>query len=586
MNNNQIPQDDLPDDVRDLLEQLLLMTGREDRLARRPLVDHDQVPSIRAICPKLRSAKQDSTSLDARCDLFNRLLLNLSIMTVSQQFFNTVFDETDFANDDAIAERVNSFRVLCMLEYGNFRFGYKQLRRDDALIKEKWKLYFPCQDDNEQTLKYHTRPAQEGLIQIEPSELFALGNLESEQLASLNSARTALRQIFTEALANEISDFEGLKSLKAAKKAGKLTSLIARAGLPRAEELVDSQLAKERPYHRILTDILNSCEGIDIEGIKRIRADGIQNAKTYMAMHDLDIYVATSMRAPLHFTTNFAFVHTLFESGHLSAWKLRYFDPTKTYLQSRIQMGLLECLMIKRTRLTVYHAQESDTFGKDCEAGVTLAQGKPVVVFVTRLFDRQPKMKSLYAAFDEAAKRIHRDDFVDYLKEEKLLTTAQVDSLLIDPEKSKADAIEKVVETYVPDLLSKLGSDYVEMELIRQGYDPSDYVGPDSALDKIIKFALDTIIKLERRALTFRDVHPLALQASPMDGVARGVIVTRTVADTATVVSGLLGKTLTYEIIDDKENWLLVDSVTRSPVRVVTKDPVLTSAFWSEQWGI
>jgi len=96
---------------------------------------------------------------------------------------------------------------------------------------------------------------------------------------------------------------------------------------------------------------------------------------------------------------------------------------------------------------------------------------------------------------------------------------------------------------------------------------------------------LEIMIKLERRALTFRDVHPLALQASPMDGVARGVIVTRTVDNTAKVVSGLIGHTLEYEIVEEDQNWLLVEAITSSPVRVVTKDPVLTSAFWSEKWG-
>src|SRR5205807_1540880 len=120
---------------------------------------------------------------------------------------------------------------------------------------------------------------------------------------------------------------------------------------------------------------------------------GLQNARTYMAMHDLNLYVATSMREPLHFTTNWAFVQGLFHAGHLSDWNLRYFDPTQAFLPDRIQKGLLECLMIKRAQLTVYNAQESDTFGKDSEAGVTLAQAKPVVVFVARLFDQQPTMK-------------------------------------------------------------------------------------------------------------------------------------------------------------------------------------------------
>ena len=37
--------------------------------------------------------------------------------------------------------------------------------------------------------------------------------------------------------------------------------------------------------------------------------------------------------------------------------------------------------------------------------------------------------------------------------------------------------------------------------------------------------------------------------------------------------------------IDDQDNWLLVDKITGSPVRVVTKDPLLTTAFWTEDWS-
>ncbi|MDX6501376.1 MAG: hypothetical protein QOG23_4636 [Blastocatellia bacterium] len=566
---------ELLSDELSLLAHLLLMTGREDRLARTPLVDHYQLPNIRAICQKLRSATKNGTPVDARCDLFNRLLLSLSIKTVSGSFFDIVFDGIDFSDDEAILQRVNAFRILCMLEYGNFRFGYKQLRRDDALHKQKWASYFPSMEEAaERKSKFQCRPAPEGLIPIEPFELFALGNLENQQLESINVARETLRRIFTEALKNGVDDFEGLKKVGVARKISKLTSLVAKAGLPRVEELVDLQIANERTYERVLTELQTSCRGIDNDGINRIRADGIQNANFYMAMPDLNVYVATLMRAPLHFTTNWTFVNALFHSGQLSSWNLRYFDPTQTYLQSRIQMGFLERLMIKRTQLMVYRPQESDAFGKDSEAGVVLAQGKPVVAFVTRLFNRLPEMKSLYAALDEATRTIHRDNFVVFLRDQGLLTNKQVESLLIEPERSKADVIETVMRAYAQPVLKKIGSDHLDMELIRHGYVPPDH--------DVLDFVFDRIIKLERRALTFRDVHPLALQASPIDGVARGVIVTRTVHDTATVVGGLLSGTLTYDIIDDWENWILIDSVTQSPVRVVTKNPVLMAAFWSE----
>ena len=67
-----------------------------------------------------------------------------------------------------------------------------------------------------------------------------------------------------------------------------------------------------------------------------------------------------------------------------------------------------------------------------------------------------------------------------------------------------------------------------------------------------------------------------------MDGVARGVIVTRSVRTTARVLRGLLVGTLDYEIVDQDPNWVLVDKFTRSPVRVVAKNPILTTAYWSE----
>jgi hypothetical protein len=61
--------------------------------------------------------------------------------------------------------------------------------------------------------------------------------------------------------------------------------------------------------------------------------------------------------------------------------------------------------------------------------------------------------------------------------------------------------------------------------------------------------------------------------------------VTRSVETTAEVVNAIFLGTLKYEILDDKMNWLLLDQITKSPVRVVTKDPILTTAFWSENWG-
>src|SRR5262249_36282244 len=118
------------------------------------------------------------------------------------------------------------------------------------------------------------------------------------------------------------------------------------------------------------------------------------------------------------------------------------------------------------------------------------------------------------------------------------------------------------------------------LELVGQGYMQA------AAAERQVgqQYFLERVIALERRALTFREIHPLSLQTSPVDGVARGVIVTRSVEQTAKVLRGLLINHMEYDIIEEEENWLLVDKITNSPVRVVSKDPVLTTAFWSEEW--
>ena len=101
----------------------------------------------------------------------------------------------------------------------------------------------------------------------------------------------------------------------------------------------------------------------------------------------MDVYVATSMREKADFWNVSRFVSELFDKPEIKELKHRYFDPTQAYCPHRIDKGLSEALMLKRARCAIYMAGESDTLGKDSELAATLAQGKPVVVYVPRLSD-------------------------------------------------------------------------------------------------------------------------------------------------------------------------------------------------------
>ena len=71
------------------------------------------------------------------------------------------------------------------------------------------------------------------------------------------------------------------------------------------------------------------------------------------------------------------FVRSLFAHDKVRPVKLRFFNPTQSWIDDRIAKGLVEALMLRRAEFALYMAQKSDTFGKDSEASVALGQGKP-----------------------------------------------------------------------------------------------------------------------------------------------------------------------------------------------------------------
>jgi hypothetical protein len=442
--------DELTPEESSLLEILLYMTGREERISRKPLVQKEQISGIRAIWPQLKSVAERAMEPGTRCDLLNRLLLGLGVNPISLNFFNTVFDLVDFSHLEKVRERVDLFRALCMLEYDNFRFGYKKFRQGE-LISEKWRKHFPTAEEvNQRESELRTRLKTVGLVPIAASQLFSLGYLAGEHAPRINESRKSLVSLLARARDEKVSDFGGLQAVAKKLAISNLTDLLAKAGIPGTEALIYSNTplfgSNKRSYADVLLELEQSCVTVDPGAITQARENGLHNARTYLAVQDLDVYVATSMREPLNFTTNWEFVQKLFHHGKLAEWRLRYFDPTQAFLEDRIQKGLMECLMIKRTRLTVYNAQESDTFGKDAEAGVTLAQRKPVIVYVARLFENLPALQSLYRAIDEGA-RVERDAFVDGLVTQGLITANEKDSFL-GPEMTKAEVVRAAIERH------------------------------------------------------------------------------------------------------------------------------------------
>ena len=240
---------------------------------------------------------------------------------------------------------------------------------------------------------------------------------------------------------------------------------------------------------------------------------------------------------------------------------LRYFDPTQSYTKNRINKGLIESLMLKRAKCTVYSVQESDTLGKDSELAATLARGKPVVAFVPQV-DVGTRVNELM-----------KQDRIEVL--ERLLHTVQIEGAFrrsLDPEDSKLiQDFEKLAEDgrIWRAISDKNGADDLNRRLnpkFRQ------ICGILAGAEKRI---------YDNRARTFKNSHPLALQVNLDTGVANGVLVVRTPAECVALLRRVVTRSMEFEVVEDDELWYLRERISNCIFRMVTKDRKLSNCFWN-----
>ena len=284
------------------------------------------------------------------------------------------------------------------------------------------------------------------------------------------------------------------------------------------------------------------------EKIERYHQLGRENRDAYLVSDHMDVYIATSMREPHEFSEVSNFVEKLFEDESLKQLKLRYFDPTQAYCKDRIDKGLVEGLMIKRARCTIYHVQESDTFGKDSELAATLAQGKPVIAYIREIpeFDRFKQL---------TLEKIKQQDSSD------------VEKVLL-----------KQLQQYYPE-----GA--WENQKIRDWIE--DKSRPD--VDEIMTLLHDKVTTLyNKRADNLKKTHPLGLQVNLSTGVANGVLVVRSIEDCAQLLQSILLNQMKFEIgtnpnkeEPEKESIILRERISKCIYRVDSGNDFLINAFWN-----
>ena len=534
-------------------------------------------------------------------DAINKCFLALSIEPIGKNFFEVVLGLESLYSNRALQEHVEKVNMFSMYFFGSFEHAYENLK--SASQKEVMKHYleiFPDKDEeNRRISKFQEERLQfDDIEKISGWDLWCLGYLAKSYLDSINKNRKKLLPLLLKAKENGITNADGFDKLAREESYMFLDPTIRKAALDYSSKpygIYDFYLS----FEKRLNNAIEICSAeITEKHFDKIREKGRQNTSTYLTLNDIDIYIATSMRSPCHFTTTEMLINDLFKIPDIKELNLRYFDPTQSFSHDRIDKGLIECLMIKKARVTIYNAQESDTFGKDSEAAVTLAEGGDVIVYIARLFSKNIDFKNFYEDLNNVMIMDDSEGLEDILrlmKRKQYATDSELEEI-IRPGTGKAELIILMIQNEGLKLIQNTIKDdnKLKEELDSLGYEhfpsvaPTTFLLPETTVynDIIGKkwtyelFALCIMINLEKRALVFKEGHPLSLQTSPEDGIARGVIITRSILTTAEVLKALLIRTLGYYVEYGKYACLLRDNITKSPVRVITRDKNLSVAFW------
>ncbi len=506
-----------------------------------------------------RILRDDGHKLD--CTQMNELLLLVNKDRLETPFYDHFFGRGCKIAD--LTKGVENFQKAAMLCYGNFVYAYRTLSRfkDDTELKKELR---PILRQPKDIVKDFRNRSQK-LLEIDPIEkerTFLVGYLSAQDRAEDLAYANMLMAILEIVLREPEANWENLgQKIDATREQRKKTKL---HGLAERYHKRYGQAKTLQEFHAYLKEIAIPAIDAMMQQLRDTQGQAARNQDVYLTWDHMDVYFATSMRKRWEYEDLFTFVNELMSQTELAELQLRYFDPTQSFTDQRVNKGLVEALMLKRAQCTVYSVQDSDTLGKDSELAATLAQGKPVITYVPTI-DPAKRSQELFT-----------QDPV--MIQERLRFLIQADSSFSSALNQQELAFVrnfKVLELYEQDRLWRSLPDPETDAQLRQKY--------GFEIQQLCRVIAESEKRLYDSRANSLGKHPLAIQVNLETGVANGVLIVRTVKDCATLLRQVLTNSLEFQIEDCQADkmWYLREKITGSVYRVVTQDRKLTNCFWN-----
>jgi hypothetical protein len=515
--------------INDFLHQITLLTGTD--IKDLSVVDEEH----------LRVVLNDDDA-EIGCSQFNELLLLVNKDRVTPAFFDHLFGPS--CTIGTIPSGVAKFQKIAMRCFGNFIFAYRTLSRikdnEDFLIQ----LGEVGRQPEDVLDELHHRPNR--LLNIDTisrDDTPLVGYLSAKLIATDEERYNALFAT----LNDHWQHWDEITALP--------TGIIAIVERYRSTN-PDATLAQFRDFVRASGEKLQDLK----DHVSAVRERATRNQDVYLTWDHMDIYFATSMRKPWEYEELYDFIASLTAHSAFSDLNLRYFDPTQCYTQNRVNKGLVEALMLKRAKCTVYSVQDTDTLGKDSELASTLAQGKTVIAYIPEI-DVNSRAEQLAARSPEQI--LQRLMFVSYADE------SFADHLKSDP----AAAIERLQNHVSQEIWPSL-PDHEKAALLRNEI-------TSNLLELCRAIAASEKVTYDQRAKTLINSHPLAIQVNLDTGVANGVLVVRSVESCAKLLRRVMLCDMEFDVENDNGMWQLRERISGCVYRVVTDDRKLNNCFWN-----
>ncbi|MDC3956244.1 helix-turn-helix transcriptional regulator [Polyangium jinanense] len=521
----------------------------------------------------------------AAFDTLREIQVFYGIRPVSQQFFNRYFKADSFQDIGQFSAAVKRYQAEAIRLFPTFMQAYEEMNRASDLATLVAALGTRSLDE------YRDRAPWNRIENIDEARLRDLGYIAAAKLDQERKEREELVKWLRDMAAfirqNGRTSVEEFKP----KRRREMESLLRKFGSRLSHGPMSALFSPAPEELEAEAERLAPKDEIDRARIAGTQATGLRNLSQYLAADHMDVYVATSMREDSDFVSVNQFVLRLFEHPEVKPLKLRYFNPTQSWVEDRIAKGLVEALMLRRSAATIYMAQKSDTFGKDSEASVALGQGKPVIVYVPKLEAPELQLDSselAQSSEDDLRNILHRIDPAEVsqtMDREAMLGAILNRRLAAGTDEQIADVVARHWADFgldtETDRFKETRGKYLEWLRGVMSNPNAPPPIPEGLRADIDGTLVATAVRFERRASLFREKHPLALQVILSTGVLNGILVARSVDSCATLLRKVFENNLDLELVRGEDSYRLIERTTQSTIRVISKHHLLANAFAS-----